>query len=175
MRAEDLRSTSEKGKELFTFTVHPRNDTVDRWHIPSVLQAEYNASKSDADRVSILNEYLYITARVPKPASELGFTPTMSAPGLPEGGNEIGYGYALDGQHQYHCADILAHAIEIGKSDINNFYLRHIIHCLSLIKTLATKLTDPQPLALLTPKAELLIKAGVPKTISGLSSFKMPY
>jgi hypothetical protein len=98
----------------------------------------------------------------------------MSVPGIPEGENEVGYGYALDGQHQYHCADLLADAIEVGKSDINNFYLRHTIHCLSLIKTLAAKLKDPQPLVQLTPEAEKLVKAGIPMTISGLSSFNLP-
>jgi hypothetical protein len=58
MRTESLRSTSEKGKDIFTFAVHPKNDTVDRWHIPEALQAEYNASKTDADRVSLPNGYL---------------------------------------------------------------------------------------------------------------------
>lgn len=89
----------------------------------------------------------------------------MYMPGLPEGGNEVGYGYALEGQHQYHCADFLADAIEIGKSNINDFYLQHTIHCLGLIKWLATKLTGPQPLTLLNPEAERLIKSGYKQTI----------
>ena len=165
MRNEQLRSTSEKGKAFFQFTPHPRNDTVDRWHIPSVLRARYDAATIDADRVSILNTYLYVTGRTPKSAKELGFTPTMYMPGLPEGGNEVGFGYALEGQHQYHCAEFLADAIEIGKANINNFYLMHTIHCLSLIKYFATRLTDPQPLTLLTPEAEKLIKAGIKQTI----------
>ena len=165
MRRENLRSTSEKGKGFFQFTPHPRNDSVDRWHIPTVLRARYESADSDADRVSILNSYLYVTGRQPKTATELGFQPTMYMPGLPEGANEVGYGYALEGQHQYHCADFLADAIEIGKSNINNFYLQHTIHCLSLVKYFATRLTNPQPLTLLTPEAEKLIKAGIKQTI----------
>ena len=88
----------------------------------------------------------------------------MMLPGLPEGGNEVGYGYALSGQHQYHCAEFLADAVELGKDNINDFYLRHVIHCLGLVKHLASKLTEPEPLTLLTPEAEALIKAQIPQT-----------
>lgn len=97
MRAESMRLSSEKDKEFFIFTPRPWNDTVDRWHIPSSPRSRYENSDSDADRVSVLNNYLYITGLKPKSAAALGFDPTMIMPGLPEGGNEVGYGYALEG------------------------------------------------------------------------------
>jgi hypothetical protein len=167
MRDESLRVKSERGKAFFEFTLKPRNDTVDRWHIPESLRNRYDNADSDADRVSILNMYLYVTGRTPLPATVLGFTPTMMLPGLPEGGNEVGYGYALSGQHQYHCAEFLADAIELGKDNINDFYLQHVIHCLGLVKHLAGKLTDPEPLTLLNPEAEALVKAKIPQTREG--------
>jgi hypothetical protein len=165
MRSESLRRSSEKGKAFFIFTPHPRNDTVDRWNVPVALKYRYETAETDADRVSILNNYLYATARTPKPAEELGFVPTMMMPGIPDNGNEVGYGYALEGQHQHHCANVVADAIDIGKDNMNDFFLKHVIHCLSLIKTFATKLKDPQPVTILTPEAEALIKANFRKTI----------
>ncbi|GAB7334559.1 hypothetical protein MBLNU13_g06538t1 [Cladosporium sp. NU13] len=138
MRAESMRLSFDKGKEFFVFTPRPRNDTVDRWHIPVSLRSRYENSDSDADRVSVLNNYLYVTSRSPKSAAALGFDPTRSMPGLPEAGNEVGYGYALEGQHQYHCADVVADAIDIGKDKTSDFSLEHVIHCVSLIKTLAS-------------------------------------
>lgn len=56
------------------------------------MQAHYDRAGSGANRVSILNMYLYVMGRAPLPASVLNFTPTMMLPGLLEGGNEVGYG-----------------------------------------------------------------------------------
>ena len=164
MRAESMRLSSEKGKEFFLFTPRPRNDTVDRWHIPVQLRSRYEKSNSDADRVSVLNNYLYVTGRRPKSAAALGFNPTMSMPGLPEGGNEVGYGYALEGQHQYHCADVVADAIDIGKDKTSDFFLEHVIHCVSLIKTLAMRLQEPQPVSVLSAYGEAQVKGHFKKT-----------
>ena len=159
MREDSLRETSERGKALFEFEVKPRYDQVDRWHVPADLQSRFDHSESDAERVSVLNYYLMVTGREPKSALELGFTPTASEPGLVEE-NEVGYGYALASQHQYHCVDFVADAIDIGKANINDFYLKHTIHCLGLLKYLAPNLTMKQPLAFLRRPANDRIKAG---------------
>jgi len=164
MREDSLRETSERGKALFLFEVKPRHDDVDRWHVPADLQSRYDHSKSDAERVSVLNFYLMVTGREPKSALELGFMPTSSEPGLVEE-NEVGYGYALAGQHQYHCVDFVADAIDIGKANINDFYLKHTIHCLGLLKYLAPSLTMKQPLAFLRQPANDRIQAGYRQTI----------
>ena len=165
MRSDKLRDVSERGKAFFQFTPTPKNDTVSRWHIPSQLATRYANATDDADRVSILNYYLYVTGRQPRSAAELGFNATLMMPMLVEDGNEVGYGYALEGQHQYHCADFLADAVEIGKEDINDFYLQHTIHCLSLIKYYASRLTGREPLTLFSAEAENLIKSGYKQTI----------
>ena len=162
-RRDSLRGTSERGKLFFQFTPVPRNDTVDRWHIPEAIKRRYESAEDDSDRVSVLNNYLFVTGRQPQPAATLGFVPTMMMPGLPERGNEVGYGYALAGQHQYHCADFLADAIEIGKDYITDFYLVHTIHCLGLIKHLAAKLTEPEPVTQLTREAQALLLSGYPQ------------
>ena len=164
MRAESLRETSERGKALFQFEVIPRDDQVDRWHVPTDLQSRFDHSRSDAERVSVLNYYLMVTGREPKSAQELGFTPTASEPGLVDE-NEVGFGYALAGQHQYHCVDFVADAIDIGKANINDFYLKHTIHCLGLLKYLAPNLTMKQPIAFLRSPANERIKAGYQQTI----------
>ncbi|KAF2186412.1 hypothetical protein K469DRAFT_707074 [Zopfia rhizophila CBS 207.26] len=166
MRGKPLRESSERGKAFFEFTPKPRHDKVDRWHVPAELQERFNATDSDAERVSILNYYLMVTGREPKSAKELGFTPTADKPGLVET-NEVGYGYALAGQHQYHCVDFVADAIDIGKERLNDFFLKHTIHCLGLMKYLAPQLTMKQPLSyLLTPANQRLLN-DYPQTIEG--------
>ncbi|KAI1426464.1 hypothetical protein F5Y12DRAFT_742307 [Xylaria sp. FL1777] len=165
MRAEPLRESSERGKAFFEFTPKPRNDSVDRWHVPVELQERFNASQSDAERVSILNYYLMVTDREPKSAKELGYTPTFDAPGLTEE-NEVGYGYALAGQHQYHCANFVADAIDIGKDQLNDFYLKHTIHCLGLMKYLAPQLTMKQPTSFLLTEANQRILSNYSQTIN---------
>lgn len=165
MRGEPLRKSSERGKAFFEFTPKPRHDIVDRWHVPAELQTRFNASHSDAERVSILNYYLMVTDREPKSALELGFTPTRDAPGLTEA-NEVGYGYALAGQHQYHCVDFVADAIDIGKANLNDFYLKHTIHCLGLLKWLAPQLTMKQPTSFLLPQANERIINDYPEVLS---------
>ena len=165
MREESLRETSERGKALFEYDVKPRYDQVDRWHIPADLRGRYDHSESDAEKVSVLNYYLMVTGREPKSALELGFTPTASEPGLVET-NEVGYGYALASQHQIHCVDFVADAIDIGKANINDFYLKHTIHCLGLLKYLAPNLTMKQPLAFLRRPANDLLLAGYRQTSS---------
>ncbi|KAK5636923.1 hypothetical protein RRF57_012635 [Xylaria bambusicola] len=163
MRAEPLRKSSERGKAFFEFTPKPRHDIVDRYHVPVELQERFNASQSDAEQVSILNYYLMVTDREPKSAKELGFTPTFTAPGLTEK-NEVGYGYALAGQHQYHCLNFVADAIDIGKNNLNDFYLKHTIHCLGLMKWLAPQLTMKQPTSYLLPAANERILNNYPQT-----------
>jgi hypothetical protein len=90
----------------------------------------------------------------------------MALPGLPDNGNEIGFGYGYAGQHQSHCVDFLADAIEIGKSNIHDFYLFHVIHCLSLLKIYAPKLMDKEPFTTLTPKANALVQSHLPQAIN---------
>ena len=164
MRGESLRETSERGKALFQFDVKPRDDLVDRWHVPEDLRSRYDVAQSDAERVSVLNYYLMVTGREVASARALGFTPTAAAPGLVEA-NEVGYGYALAGQHQYHCVDFIADAIDLGKANINDFYPKHIIHCLGLLKYLAPSLTMKQPLAFLRSPANERVKANHRQTI----------
>lgn len=159
MRHEHLRVSTEKGKAFFHYTIHPKNDTVDRWNVPATIKGRYDAALDDAERVSILNYYLLETGREVKSALELGFKPTLAIPGLPDNGNEIGYGYAFAGQHQSHCVDFLADAIEIGKENLQDFYVFHVIHCLSLIKIYSLRLTDKEPLTTLTPSANALVQA----------------
>jgi len=106
------------------------------------------------------------TGRELRSAAELGFQPTMALPGLPENGNEIGYGYAFAGQHQSHCVDFIADAIEIGKSNLQDFYLFHVIHCLSLIKLYSPKLVDKEPFTTLTPQANALVRSHFRQTIN---------
>lgn len=163
MREKPLRESSERGKSFFTFETHPRNDKVDRWHVPAELINRFDSTTSDADRVSILNYYLMVTGREPLSAADLGFAPTMEEPGLVEG-NEVGYGYALAGQHQYHCVDFIADAIDIGKDRLNDFYLKHTIHCLGLLKYLAPELKMRQPLAMLRVPANERVKNNYPQT-----------
>ncbi|KAJ8122223.1 hypothetical protein ONZ43_g1526 [Nemania bipapillata] len=158
MRTEPLRESSERGKAFFEFTPKPRHDLVDRWHVPGELRERFDTTRSDAERVSILNYYLMVTGREPRSAAELGFTPTFDAPGLTET-NEVGYGYAFAGQHQYHCVNFVADAIDVGKDNLNDFYLKHTIHCLGLMKWLSPQLTMKQPTSYLLPAAnERLIK-----------------
>ena len=126
MRGKALRDSSERGKAFFEFTPKPRDDEVDRWHVPQELQERFNGTDSDAEKVSLLNYYLWVTGREPKAAKELGFTPTFDEPGLTEE-NEVGYGYALAGQHQYHCVNFVSDAIDIGKANLNDFYLKHVM------------------------------------------------
>ncbi|KAI1502982.1 hypothetical protein F5X99DRAFT_407538 [Biscogniauxia marginata] len=164
MRGEPLRESSERGKAFFEFTPKPRHDIVDRWHVPAELQERFNTTHSDAERVSILNYYLMVTDREPKSARELGFTPTFDAPGLTEA-NEVGYGYALAGQHQYHCVNFVADAIDIGKEHLNDFYLKHAIHCLGLLKWLAPQLTMKQPTSFLLTGANERLLNDYPQTI----------
>lgn len=166
MRTKPLRESSEQGKAYFEFTPKPRNDTVDRWHVPAELQERFNSTDSDAERVSMLNYYLMVTGREPKPAVELGFTPTFDKPGLTET-NEVGYGYALAGQHQAHCADFVADAIDIGKDNLNDFFLKHTIHCLGLLKYLAPQLTMKQPTSFLLAEANRRVANNYSQTIEG--------
>ncbi|KAI0521165.1 hypothetical protein F5B22DRAFT_653540 [Xylaria bambusicola] len=165
MRTEPLRESSERGKALFEFTPKPRHDLVDRWHVPSELRERFESTSSDAERVSILNYYLMVTDREPKPAAELGFTPTFDAPGLTHV-NEVGYGYALAGQHQYHCANLVADAVDIGKDNLNDLYLKHTIHCLGLMKWLSPQLTMKQPTGYLLPFANEIMHH--PQTIDSM-------
>ena len=171
MRNKALRDTSERGKALFDFTPKPRNDVVDRWHVPDELLARYNVATSDAERVSVLNYYLMVTGREVKSAKELGFTPTSDIPVLPET-NEIGYGYVLAGQHQYHCVDFVADAVDVGKERLNDFYLKHTIHCLGLFKWLTPQLTMKLPLGFFTPIAEQRKVSHYPQTIEELDAYK---
>ncbi|PVH96852.1 hypothetical protein DM02DRAFT_472289, partial [Periconia macrospinosa] len=165
MRRQPLRESSERGKAFFEFTPKPRNDVVDRDHVPVELQERFNgAETTDAERVSMLNYYLMVTGREPKPASELGFQPTSDKPGLTEK-NEVGFGYALAGQHQTHCTDFVADAIDIGKDNLNDFFLKHTIHCLGLLKYLAPQLTMKQPTSFLLPEANERVTNDYPQTI----------
>lgn len=166
MRGKSLRESSERGKAFFEFTPKPRDDVVDRWHVPPELQDRFNISDSDAERVSILNYYLWVTGREPKSAEDLGFTPTFDKPGLTEE-NEVGYGYALAGQHQYHCVDFVADAVDVGKQRLNDFFLKHTIHCLGLLKWLSPQLTMKQPTSFLLGPAERRLLEGSPQTING--------
>ncbi|KAL1603440.1 hypothetical protein SLS60_005027 [Paraconiothyrium brasiliense] len=165
MRGKSLRESSERGKAFFEFTPVPRNDEVDRCHVPLELQERFNATDSDAERVSILNYYLWVTGREPKSAGELGFMPTFDKPGLTES-NEVGYGYAPAGQHQYHCVDFVGDAIDIGKDRLNDFFLKHVIHCLGLLKWLSPQLTQKQPTSFLLGPAERRLLDGYPQTIN---------
>ncbi|KAI8627291.1 hypothetical protein F5Y19DRAFT_477505 [Xylariaceae sp. FL1651] len=54
----------------------------------------------------------------------------------------MGYEYALASQHQHHCANTPANAIDLGRDNINNFYLFHIVHCISLLKLYAEHISD---------------------------------
>ena len=45
MHGKNLCESSERGKTLFQFDVKPRNDHVDRWHIPKDFQSRYDRSK----------------------------------------------------------------------------------------------------------------------------------
>ncbi|KAL9084576.1 MAG: hypothetical protein Q9165_008001 [Trypethelium subeluteriae] len=165
MRDVPLRDSSERGKAFFEFTPKPRTDFVDRWHVPIELEKRFQGSGSDAEKVSVLNYYLMVTGREPKSATELGFKPTASEPTVVEG-NEVGYGYAFGGQHQYHCADFVADAIDIGKDNLNDFYLKHTIHCLGLIKYLAPELKMKQPLSFLRAPAAERLRIGYAQTRS---------
>jgi len=107
-----------------------------------------------------------VTDREPKSAEDLGFQPTASEPVLVEG-NDVGYGYALAGQHQYHCVDFVADAIDIGKDNLNDFFLKHTIHCLGLLKYLAPQLTQKQPLSFLRFHANERLENDYPQTIEG--------
>ncbi|KAI1739626.1 hypothetical protein F4680DRAFT_466417 [Xylaria scruposa] len=164
MREEPLRESSERGKALFEFTPKPRHDLVDRWHVPTELRERFDTSQSDAERVSVLNFYLMVTDREPKSAAELGFTPTSDVPELPER-NEVGYGYTLAGQHQYHCVNFVADAVDVGKENLNDFYLKHTIHCLGLMKWLSPQLTMKQPSGYLLPAANERLLANYPQTL----------
>ncbi|KAM0171484.1 hypothetical protein ACHAPC_011025 [Botrytis cinerea] len=166
MRKEHLKVSAEKGKAFFQFTIHPKNDTVDRWNIPAAIKRRYDDADGDADRVSILNYYLMETGREIRSAAELGFKPTMALPGLAENGNEVGFGYAYAGQHQSHCVEFLANAIEIGKANLHDFYLFHVIHCLSLIKLYSLQLHDKEPFTTLTPVANALVQSHFPQSIN---------
>ena len=166
MRREPLRTSSERGKAFFEFTPKPRNDLVDRQHVPAELRERFDSAKTDAERVSMLNYYLMVTGREPKPASELGFQPTFDKPGLTEK-NEVGFGYALAGQHQMHCTNFVADAIDIGKANLNDFFLKHTIHCLGLLKYLAPQLTMKQPTSFLLPEANERVANNYPQTIEG--------
>ena len=55
MREESLRETSKQEKEPFEFEVKPRWDQVDRWHVSADLQSRFDHSKSEVERVSVLN------------------------------------------------------------------------------------------------------------------------
>ena len=168
MRKKTLRESSDRGKAFFEFTPKPRDDLVDRWHVPVELQERFNAaSTSDAERVSILNYYLMVTGRDLKSAEELGFTPTADQPGITET-NEVGYGYMLAGQHQHHCVEFVADAVDIGKKNLNDFYLKHTIHCLGLLKYLAPKLTMKQPNSFLVSAANERLLNGFPQTVDEL-------
>jgi len=106
------------------------------------------------------------TGREVRSAAELGFKPTMALPGLAENGNEIGFGYAYAGQHQSHCVEFLADAIEIGKANLHDFYLFHVIHCLSLIKLYSSQLHEKEPFTTLTPAANALVQSHLPQSIN---------
>ncbi|KAI0016085.1 hypothetical protein F4780DRAFT_783581 [Xylariomycetidae sp. FL0641] len=164
MRTKPLRASSERGKAFFEFTPKPRVDVVDRWHVPAELQERFRSVATDAERVSMLNYYLMVTGREPRPASALGFQPTFDRPGLTET-NEVGYGYALAGQHQAHCTDFVADAVDIGKDNLNDFFLKHTIHCLGLLKYLAPQLTMKQPTSFLLSEANDRVANGYPQTI----------
>ena len=62
--------------------------------------------------------------------------------------------------------DFVADAIEIGKDNLNDFYLKHTIHCLGLLKYFAPSLTMKQPLAMLRAPANHRIKTGYKQTIN---------
>lgn len=139
MRQDKLRETSDRGRSLLEFEVTPATDRVDREHIPAHLQETIDNAINDQYRVSVLNFYLQVTGREPRTAEELGWNRTRDEPSLLDN-DEVGYGYALASQHQHHCANTLADAIDLGKDNINDFYMIHIIHCLSLVKIYSEKL-----------------------------------
>jgi hypothetical protein len=170
MRGKPLREVAERGKAFFEFTPKPRDDFVDRWHVPAELRERYNSLSLDAERVNLLNFYLMVTAREPKSAQELGFVPTAPEPIVVEG-NQVGYGYIYAGQHQEHCADFVADAIDIGKDNLNDFFLKHTIHCLALLKYLSPQLTMKQPLPILKPLADHRVEIDYPQTIEGELKF----
>lgn len=139
MREDTLRDTSDRGRRLLEYEVTPATDRVDREHIPGHLQDMMDNAINDQERVSVLNFYLQVTGREPRVADELGWNRTRDEPTLLDN-DEVGYGYALGSQHQHHCANTLADAVDLGKDNINDFYMIHVIHCLSLIKIYSEKL-----------------------------------
>lgn len=160
MRQDKLRDTSDRGRKLLEYTVRPATDRVDREHIPTYLTEVIEGAVNDQERVSLLNYYLQVTGREPRVASELGWNRTRDEPTLLEN-DEIGYGYALGSQHQHHCANTLADAIDLGKDNINDFWMFHIIHCLAIVKIYSEKLDFyHEPVQPLTDVARSLLEKG---------------
>ncbi|KAI1349925.1 hypothetical protein F5Y01DRAFT_326794 [Xylaria sp. FL0043] len=141
MRENPLRETSDRGRKLFEYDIVPADDQVDRDHVPEHLKTLFDNAINEQEKVTYLNLYLQVTGRQLRAATELGWNGTHPVPTLLET-DEIGYGYALASQHQHHCANTLADAIDLGRDNINDFYLFHIIHCISLLKVYAERLSD---------------------------------
>lgn len=160
MRQDKLRDTSDRGRSLLEFELRPATDRVDREHVPAHLQEAMDNAINDQHRVSMLNFYLRASGREPRPADELGWNRTREEPCLLDS-DEVGYGYALASQHQHHCANTLADAIDLGKDNINDFYMIHVIHCLSLVKIYSEKLDFyKEPVLPLTDQARGRLEKG---------------
>ncbi|KAI0502785.1 hypothetical protein F5B22DRAFT_652732 [Xylaria bambusicola] len=160
MRENPLRETSDRGRKLFEYDLIPADDQVDRDHVPNHLRLLFDNAINEQAKVTYLNLYLQVTGRQLRAATELGWNSTHSVPTLLET-DEIGYGYALASQHQHHCANTLADAIDLGRDNINDFYLVHVIHCISLLKVYAERLSeDREPIRTLSDAARELLERG---------------
>ncbi|KAK8102123.1 hypothetical protein PG984_015269 [Apiospora sp. TS-2023a] len=149
VRDDPLRISSDRGVKMLSYEIKPATDRVDRDHVPAHLEQMIAAARTDQERVSLLNFYLQVTGRDPRPASELGYDRTRDEPTLVDT-DEVGFGYATGQQHQIHCANMIADAVDLGKDNINDFWMIHIVHCVAMIKVFAGALEnyrDPvQPL-----------------------------
>lgn len=161
MRVGPLRETSDRGRKLFEFQVKPATDRVDHEHVPDHILPLFENAINEQQRVTYLNLYLQVTGRQPRSATELGWNATREEPTLLEN-DEVGYGYALAIQHQHHCANILADAIDLGRDNINDFFLVHIVHCISLLKIYAKHLSEYcEPVWTLTDWLEVVLSAAL--------------
>ena len=95
-------------------------------------------------------------------------------PELIEGG-DVGYRYALSSQNHGHSANYLADAIELGKDNTNNFYLKHAIYCLSLLKVYAPRRNTQEPYTTLSPVAKSLLAQDTNRVISSAEFYQRTY
>lgn len=160
MRVDPLSETSDRGRKLFEFQVKSATDRVDREHVPAHILPLFENAINEQQRVTYLNLYLQVTGRQPRSATELGWNATREEPTLLEN-DEVGYGYALASQHQHHCANILADAIDLGRDNINDFFLVPIVDCISLLNIYAEHLSEyREPVRTLTDLARGRLERG---------------